>query len=119
MSADLKELKSFTSRIWQYSYKTSAKSEGGKAVDILHDFYIPALSLSVQYDRMAGYFRSTSLAIASQGFSAFTASGGKVRLVAGADLDEKDIAAILDGNRDLMVKRLDQEPDRKKTGLKM
>nr|WP_141657517.1 hypothetical protein [Thiocapsa sp. KS1] len=51
--------------------------------DVLHDFYIPALCASVRYDRVAGYFRSTSLAAASQGFSALVENNGHVRLVAG------------------------------------
>ena len=41
---------------WQYSYKTSATTSEGQPVDILHDFYIPALQRSVCYDRVAGYF---------------------------------------------------------------
>ncbi len=94
---------------WQYTYKTSALGPNGLPVDILHDFYIPALKRSIRYDRMAGYFRSTSLAAASQGFSAFTASGGKMRLVVGAYLDEGDIQAILQGDAQRMEARLNQE----------
>jgi hypothetical protein len=101
-------MKSFKSREWQYAYKTSAPGPDNRAVDILHDFYIPALSLSVNYDRVAGYFRSSSLAAASQGFSAFTASAGRMRLITGADLAEEDVQAILAGNEDLMARRLDQ-----------
>ena len=102
-------VKSFKSRDWQYAYKTSSPTADGKSVNILHDFYIPALSLSVQYDRVAGYFRSSSLAAASQGFSAFTASGGRMRLIAGADLAEEDVLAVLAGNEDLLARRLDQD----------
>ena len=104
-----KTTKSFKNRDWEYAYRTSSTGPKGKAADILHDFYIPALSLSVQYDRMAGYFRSSSLATASQGFSAFTASGGKMRLIAGADLKEEDVLAIPAGNRELMAQRLNRE----------
>ena len=104
-----KTTKSFKNRDWEYAYRTSSTGPKGKAADILHDFYIPALSLSVQYDRMAGYFRSSSLAAASQGFSAFTASGGKMRLIAGADITEEDVLAILAGNRELMAQRLNRE----------
>jgi hypothetical protein len=63
----------FKSIHWQLSYKTSTFATDGQPVNILHDFYIPALKRSVGYDRVAGYFRSSSLAAASQGFSAFTA----------------------------------------------
>jgi len=117
-------MKNFKSRDWQYTYKTSSPGAGGKSVNILHDFYIPALSLSVLYDRVAGYFRSSSLAAASQGFSAFTASAGKMRLIAGADLAEEDVLAVLAGNEDLLSRRLDQDlgdgatwPDHVKTAV--
>ena len=48
---------------WQVNYSTSALNEDGRPTDILHDFYIPALKRAVRYDRVAGYFRSTSLAV--------------------------------------------------------
>lgn len=80
---------------WRLSYKTS----GLKAVSILHDFYIPALQRAARYDRVAGYFRSTSLAAASQGFSAFADKQGKMRLLVGADLEPHDVEAILKGEQ--------------------
>ena len=83
----------FKTGLWNYSYKTSSVGSTGRPVNILHDFYIPALTLSVQYDRVAGYFRSTSFAAASQGFSVFTAAGGKMRLIVGADLNKDDVNA--------------------------
>jgi hypothetical protein len=51
---------------WQLSYRTSTLCPDGRPLDILHEFYIPALQRSVSYDRVAGYLRSTSLAAASQ-----------------------------------------------------
>lgn len=45
---------------------------------------------------MAGYFRSSSLAIASQGFSAFVAKSGKARFIVGADLDPVDVKTVLE-----------------------
>lgn len=100
------DFSSFQSFSWLPSYKTSVPGPSGKPVDILHDFYIPILSMATRYDRVAGYFRSTSLAIASQGFSAFTAVGGKMRLVVGADLAEDDVAAILQGDNERLEKSL-------------
>jgi hypothetical protein len=61
---------------WRLSYRTSALKPDGQPVDILHDFYIPALRRAVRYDRVAGYFRSSSLAAASQDFSAFVGRQG-------------------------------------------
>lgn len=75
--------------VWQAWYRSTE-------CDILHDFYIPALRASVRYDRVAGYFTSTSLAVASQGFTALIKNQGHVRLVVGADLDPEDVRAIVD-----------------------
>ena len=110
-----RETKGFKDISWQYTYKTSAAGPYGRPADILHDFYIPALSLSVRYDRIAGYFRSSSLAAASQGFSAFTASQGKMRMVVGADLAEDDVAAILDGDQQRMADCLNASLGRPET----
>ena len=88
---------------WRLSYKTS----GLKAVSILHDFYIPVLQRAIRYDRVAGYFRSSSLAAASQGFSAFAGRQGKMRLVVGADLESHDVEAILHGEQERLVKGLE------------
>ena len=90
---------SFTEYPWQYRYCTSALNRDGKPTNVLHDFYIPALQRAVRYDRVAGYFRSTSLAAASQGYTAFLKHGGTMRLVVGADLQVQDVAAILRGNK--------------------
>jgi len=78
-------------------------------VNILQDFYIPVLQRSIAYDRVAGYFRSSSLAVASQGFSAFAETSGKMRMTVGADLDPHDVAAILDGDEKRMAARLNRE----------
>ena len=75
--------------VWQPWYRSTE-------CNILHDFYIPALRASVRYDRVAGYFTSTSLAVASQGFTALIKRQGHVRLVVGADLDPEDVRAIVD-----------------------
>jgi len=105
----------FKDRTWKFSYKTSSTIDGDTPVNILHDFYIPALKSSVEYNRVAGYFRSTSLAAASQGFSSFVNSGGKMRLVMGADLDKNDVSAILQGDSNRMADRLNQELDHPET----
>lgn len=88
---------------WQLSYSTSSHVAGGQPVDILHHFYLPALSRARRYDRVAGYFRSSSLAVASQGFSAFVAQDGKARMVVGSDLNPDDVAAILSGDEARLI----------------
>lgn len=103
----------FQDRKWLLTYKTSSMGPDGKPVNILHDFYIPVLKLSVKYDRVVGYFRSSSLAVASQGFSAFSTACGKMRMIVGADLDPHDVDAILQGD----LKRLEEHLNRELEGL--
>jgi hypothetical protein len=109
------QAKQFQTRHWNYSYKTSSVGVDGNPVDILHEFYIPALQRAIQYDRVAGYFRSTSLAAASQGFSAFVESDGKMRLIVGADLDPHDVEAILQGDTLRLSQRLNHELEQPQT----
>lgn len=96
----------FRDRTWNYAYKTSTLREDGSLVDILHEFYIPVLERSVAYDRVAGYFTSSSLAAASQGYSAFTAHDGRMRLIAGANMSPDDVAAVLSGEQARLEKHL-------------
>ncbi len=69
----------------------------GPAYDPLHNFYIPALSASVQYDRSAGFFSSSALAVAAAGVARLIQNGGRMRLLVGAALDEKDVEAVQAG----------------------
>lgn len=109
------ENRGFRSRPWLLSYRTSTTLIDGRPVDMLHDFYIPALQLATRYDRVAGYFRSTSLAAASQGFSSFVSRKGKMRLIVGADLDPDDVRAILQGDSRRLESRLDEELEQPET----
>lgn len=62
--------------------------------DVLSDFYIPALSESVEYLRLAGFFSSSALAMAAKGMSNFIENGGRMKLVVGANLNKNDLEAI-------------------------
>jgi len=75
--------------------------------DILHEFYVPALRMSVGYDRLAGFFSSGSLAIAARGIVGLVANGGVIRLVVSPRLSREDVAAIADSNdrRDAYLER--------------
>ena len=80
----------------------------------LKDFYIPALSASIQYDRSAGFFSSTSLAVAAAGVARLIHNGGRMRLLVGADLNEQDVEAIRQGcelRECLTEKLLERFPD--------
>ena len=100
----------FRSYDWAIGYSTSDLRDG-RPTDILHDFYLPALTRARRYDRVAGYFRSTSLAAASEGYTAFLRHGGVMRLIAGADLAAADVAAILAGDAARLEERLSSELD--------
>ncbi len=97
---------SFREVEWRDEYRTSAIRPGEPSTDILREFYIPVLERSVRYDRVAGYFRSSSLAAASQGFTAFARNGAKARFLVGCDLDERDVRAALTGADEALVAHL-------------
>ena len=63
----------------------------------LENFYIPALTASIQYDRSAGFFSSTALAVAASGVAGLVRNGGRMRLLVGADLSGEDVDAIRHG----------------------
>jgi superfamily II DNA or RNA helicase len=62
--------------------------------DLLNDFYISVLSASVEYYRIAGFFSSSSLAIAARGIIGLINNGGSIRLIVSVKLEEKDVEAI-------------------------
>ena len=45
--------------------------------DIVKKFYVPVLKEAKRYDRVSGYFDSSSLAIAAKGMGDFILNGGK------------------------------------------
>lgn len=65
--------------------------------DILNQFYIPALSKSFKYQRIAGFFSSRILALAARGIVQFIRNGGTMELVVGSILKKQDIDAIIAG----------------------
>ncbi len=63
----------------------------------LTSFYVPALERSVRYDRIAGFFSSAALSVAAQGIASMITRGGRMRLLVGAQLSQRDVDAILRG----------------------
>ncbi len=82
------------------------------ADDRLNRFYVPVLREAVAYDRMTGYFRSSSLVVAAAGVGHFIASGGTMRLIAGAELTEEDERALSGGEPlcDVLARNLLADP---------
>lgn len=66
--------------------------------DLINDFFVPALTRSVKYDRGVGFFSSGWLKIASQGMIAFAHNGGKARWVTSPILSETDWEALQIGD---------------------
>lgn len=62
--------------------------------DIIGDFYCPVLNEAVLYDRIAGFFTSSSFAISAKGIYNLISNGGKMRLLISPRLNKKDIDAI-------------------------
>ncbi len=76
--------------VWETSYR----HEDGDLVSL---FFVPALTCSVQYDRMTGYFSASALALAARGIERLIANGGRMRLVVGCTLHDDEIKAIEEG----------------------
>jgi superfamily II DNA or RNA helicase len=62
--------------------------------DILTEFFIPALSVSKTYHRLAGFFSSSTLAVAARGIAQFVRNGGQMELICGARLSLSDVEAM-------------------------
>jgi superfamily II DNA or RNA helicase len=62
--------------------------------DIVEGYYVPVLGTAVQYDRIAGFFSSSSMAVAARGLADFIQNGGKMRLITSPRLNHEDIVLI-------------------------
>ena len=62
--------------------------------DIVQDFYEPVLSEAILYDRISGFFTSTSLAVAARGMCNFIKNGGIMRLITSPILSSDDAKII-------------------------
>lgn len=68
--------------------------------DLIMDFYVPMLANAKRYDRIAGFFSSTSLALAARGIAGLIANNGRMRIVASPKLSSEDVAIINDSVED-------------------
>lgn len=62
--------------------------------DLIEEFYAPVLRCATSYDRIAGFFSSSCLAIAAKGIVGFITHQGKMRLIACPRLDSKDVEIL-------------------------
>lgn len=71
------------------SYETT-----GDKNKLLNEFYIPFLTETTEYRRIAGYFSSSSLVIASKGIEGLIKNNGKMKLLISPELTEQDYEVI-------------------------
>jgi len=76
------------------------KAYSSDSDDILYGFYIPSLKESIEYDRLAGFFSSKSLAIAARGILGLIEKGGTMRLIVSPKLDKNDLKIIIDSYKE-------------------
>ena len=65
---------------------------------LLDDFYIPMLKQSKHYFRIAGFFSSSSLMVASKGIEGLISNNGFMRLLISPKLSEQDIQVLREYN---------------------
>jgi len=65
--------------------------------DIAEDFYLPAMSAALTYDRAVGFFSSSVFLLAWPSLKAFAAAGGKMRLICSPVLSDDDHEAFREG----------------------
>ena len=104
-------MSSFRDRTWSSIYESQPAADGMYLVD---EFYVPALERSIRYDRVAGYFSSSALAVASRGIDALLENDGEMRLVVGTELYSTDrpvFEALTDELTDSLEELEDEQLD--------
>lgn len=81
-------MQTFASLQFLESYSTSKNN-------LVSEFYEPALSRAVRYDRSSGYFSSALMSLIPLGFADFVSRGGKVRLICSPQLTQADFEAVV------------------------
>lgn len=72
-------------------FKSKYSAEDG---DIVHAFYVPALSCAARYDRTTGFFSVGALLLAVQGVEGLVRNRGQMRLIVGGKLEKGEVDAI-------------------------
>lgn len=72
----------------------------------LREFIVPALSCAVAYDRVAGYFSSSSIAYTAPGLSRLVRRGGHIRIVTSHHLVSQDFDSLQSSANE--ISRIDQ-----------
>ena len=81
----------------ELNIKKSYETSGDKS-QLLNEFYIPFLNETIEYRRIAGYFSSSSLIVASKGIEGLIKNNGKMKLLISPELTEQDYEIIKSTN---------------------
>ncbi|MGA9350336.1 MAG: hypothetical protein WBW48_16250, partial [Anaerolineae bacterium] len=76
-----------SARLWPAILDTSSS-------DLIQDFFVPALTASLRYDRGVGYFSSGWLRVAAAGMVQFATNSGRAHWVTSPILSEEDWRAL-------------------------
>ena len=68
--------------------------------DVIAEFYAPALSRGIRYDRTTYMFSGAGLAAAAAGLAGFLRNGGKMRLICDRQTDRETMRAVIEGSQD-------------------
>lgn len=63
----------------------------------VNQFYVPCLSNSIKYDRLAGFFSSSTFGVIANGLIDFILHGGTMRLIVSPHISPKDRDAVIAG----------------------
>ena len=61
---------------------------------LLDEFYIPVLKTAKKYYRIAGFFSSSALSVASKGIAGLLLNGGSMYLLVSPELSQQDFDII-------------------------
>ena len=81
-----------TDHQWQTKYDSDSSS-------LVREFYEPALSCGIRYDRSTGFFSAKLLTLAARGIESLVHNDGKMRLVIGCTIGEEEVKAIERGEK--------------------
>ena len=68
--------------------------------DVIAEFYAPALSRGIRYDRATFMFSGKALAAAAAGLAGFLRNGGKMRLICDRETNPSIMRALIEGRID-------------------
>jgi SNF2 family DNA or RNA helicase len=86
---------------WQIKYDSDSAS-------LVREFYEPALSCAVRYDRSTGFFSANLLTLAARGIENLVRNSGRMRLVIGCTISAEEVEAIEKGEklRDIIDRKM-------------